>query len=123
MRKYCSRYCMKRACQLRYRALHAQDVALNHRKGSLRKSFGMSIEQYNDMFSTQAGRCAICGKHQSEMKSRIAVDHDHATGKVRQLLCTWCNARLATIENRAFHDKAEAYLARHASIKLAEAAN
>jgi hypothetical protein len=39
----------------------------------------------------QAGKCAICGKHESEFKNRLAVDHNHKTGLVRGLLCYRCN--------------------------------
>lgn len=62
-----------------------------NRKASLKSTYGLSVEQYNDMFVAQGGRCAICKKHQSEFKRRFAVDHDHETGVVRELLCTKCN--------------------------------
>lgn len=41
----------------------------------------------------QKGCCAICGKHQSKLKSKLHVDHCHVTGKVRQLLCKTCNIK------------------------------
>jgi len=46
------------------------------------------------MFAEQEGCCAICGKHQSEQKKRLEVDHCHETGHVRALLCTNCNTAL-----------------------------
>ena len=51
------------------------------------------------MFDNQGGRCAICGKHQSELNRVLSVDHDHKTGNVRQLLCTKCNAAIGYLND------------------------
>ena len=64
----------------------------NHKR-NLRR-YNMSVADYNAMFQKQEGRCAICLKHQSEIKLRLYVDHDHETGKVRGLLCKPCNSVL-----------------------------
>lgn len=50
----------------------------------------------------QGAKCAICGKHESQFTRRLSVDHNHATGKVRGLLCFRCNKFLVgrhTIES------------------------
>ena len=60
----------------------------------LRETFGISIEDYEEMFDSQHGRCAICGKHRNEFKRALAVDHKHDTGEVRGLLCFNCNTGL-----------------------------
>lgn len=39
----------------------------------------------------QEQRCAICKKHESSFQKRLAVDHNHKTGRVRGLLCYRCN--------------------------------
>ena len=39
----------------------------------------------------QGAKCAICGKHESQFVNRLAVDHNHKTGRVRGLLCYRCN--------------------------------
>lgn len=39
----------------------------------------------------QGAKCAICQKDESSFKNRLAVDHNHKTGKVRGLLCYRCN--------------------------------
>lgn len=54
----------------------------------------MTLEDYNKMFQEQQGCCAICGRHQSEMKRPLNVDHNHLTGIVRKLLCVSCNVGL-----------------------------
>lgn len=60
--------------------------------------YGISRADYERMHSTQNGLCAIC--HQPEthrirgFASRLSVDHDHSTGRVRALLCAKCNKAL-----------------------------
>lgn len=43
------------------------------------------------MSDSQEQRCAICNKHESQFKKRLAVDHSHKSGRVRGLLCFHCN--------------------------------
>lgn len=43
------------------------------------------------MSDIQEQKCAICKKHESLFKRRLSVDHNHATGKIRALLCFRCN--------------------------------
>jgi hypothetical protein len=57
----------------------------------LKRNYDMTPEQYSELLSKQNNSCACCGKHVSEFKRRLHVDHDHATGRVRALLCTLCN--------------------------------
>ena len=58
------------------------------------KHLGVTTEVYERMLASQGGGCAICG---NEPKTRrLHVDHDHATGRVRGLLCHRCNRVLAT---------------------------
>lgn len=62
------------------------------RKNSfLKRKYGITIEEYNQLFSEQEGCCRICHRHQSEFKRSLAVDHSHETNKVRGLLCHHCN--------------------------------
>jgi hypothetical protein len=59
-----------------------------HRERHLIRKYGVSLTDYNSMFSDQMGACAICGKTQ---RRALDVDHCHKTGSVRGLLCTTCN--------------------------------
>ena len=59
------------------------------RRSNLKK-FGLTIDDYDKMLENQNGVCAICLNSCNSGK-RLAVDHCHETGKVRQLLCRRCN--------------------------------
>lgn len=61
---------------------------------SLKRLYGITLEQYDELLARQEEKCAVCQKHQSEFPVRLAVDHDHKTGEVRGLLCRYCNHRL-----------------------------
>lgn len=65
----------------------------NRKDYDLKRNHGITIEQYNQMFVNQNGLCAICKEHPAE-GTRLSVDHDHKTGKIRGLLCIRCNAGL-----------------------------
>lgn len=57
------------------------------------RQYGISAEDYRKILAAQGGSCAICGRIDSgnANDTRLHVDHCHATGKVRGLLCTNCN--------------------------------
>lgn len=64
------------------------------------KRYGLSLEQYDAMYEDQGGCCAICGVAETEApKGRLHVDHDHATGVVRKLLCHGCNTGLGGLRH------------------------
>lgn len=61
-------------------------------------TYGLSLNDYNQMFKEQNGCCAICLKHQSELKTKLNVDHNHLTGEIRKLLCNQCNQALGLVK-------------------------
>jgi hypothetical protein len=76
--------------------------------------YGISLEQYDAMLLGQGGVCAICGeKEKDKFRKRMSVDHDHATGKVRGILCSHCNHGLGNFrDNILFLQNAITYLNR-----------
>ena len=82
-----------------------KDVAMQWRAfyRSIAQKYGMSPAEYRAVYLAQLGRCFICrkarGVHPDDPKGhgsrRLGVDHHHASGRVRGLLCsggsTTCN--------------------------------
>lgn len=75
---------------------HAKSLVI-HRRANLKKSYGISIEEYDSMLAAQASVCAICSKNPDKM--RLGVDHCHKTGRIRGLLCTNCNQALGKFKD------------------------
>ena len=61
------------------------------RKKRLKQAYGISVEEYEALSKAQGHACAICNTHRTVLKKKLVVDHCHATGKIRGLLCTRCN--------------------------------
>lgn len=81
-----------------YKKKNKEKHALYVKKAQLKIRYGLTYEQYLDMFKTQNNQCAICGyKHKEEYKGTqksLCVDHNHKTQYVRGLLCKRCNVGL-----------------------------
>lgn len=72
----------------------------------IRAKWGLSPSEYLGMFEQQDNKCAICSEEETAPISlkntqprRLAVDHDHATGVIRGLLCTRCNTTLGKVND------------------------
>lgn len=61
-------------------------------------TYGISAVDYNKMFRDQNGVCAICERPPVDI--RLAVDHNHASGRVRGLLCNPCNLVLGMMDDK-----------------------
>lgn len=65
----------------------------------LSRHYGLSLEQYNQMYAKCEGRCECCGAHESEFKRGLHIDHDKETGLIRGILCTRCNPGLGYFQH------------------------
>lgn len=77
--------------------------------------YGITLDDYDSMYAEQGGVCAICGTDSPGSRfNHFHVDHDHDTGKVRQLLCEACNTGLGKFrDNPLLLRLAASYLEKH----------
>ncbi len=68
------------------------------RANSIKQQFGISLDEYENIFEKQDGVCAICREPEPRYKF-LAVDHCHHKGQVRGLLCSKCNPGLGLFED------------------------
>jgi hypothetical protein len=81
----------------------------------------MTPEEYEVLFVSQNGLCAICRKPETRIVNgvlaRLAVDHNHNTGKNRELLCSRCNTAIGLLdENPEILAAAGGYLKKHGGV-------
>ena len=62
------------------------------------RRYGIDVEDYERMLEEQNGGCYICGKVPEDNRA-LDIDHDHATGKVRGLLCSNHNRALGLLND------------------------
>jgi hypothetical protein len=72
----------------------AKDKAGGSRTYHLKRRYGITARDADAMLEEQGGSCAIC-----RVEPAAHVDHDHATGAVRALLCFGCNGGLGQFED------------------------
>ena len=103
----------------RYQQARQERFGTTQLDGQLRKKYGIGVVEFNALWRAQEGKCAICG-HPEDARGRkggkklLAVDHDHQTKKVRELLCQACNRMLGYArDNRVVLLQAVGYLDKH----------
>jgi hypothetical protein len=79
-------------------------VDIGHQRNWLCKNYKMTLEEYQELFRSQNGKCAICEgvgfaitKNQRQL---IVIDHCHTSGKIRGLLCHNCNRALGLFQDK-----------------------
>lgn len=87
---------------------------------NIKRKYGLTRQDYNEKLKAQNFVCAICEKPETSLDGRtnkpklLAVDHNHSTGEIRDLLCWHCNTVLGKInENLELLDKMRKYLIKH----------
>lgn len=76
-----------------------------------RKKYGLRKIDWLLLYHQQNGKCGICTAPFDETK--VNVDHDHQTGRVRGLLCQWCNIGMSYIDRPDWMKPAQVYKSHH----------
>lgn len=102
-------------CSKKYAKRYYRSNQQRRREQWLQSEYDLSLEKYNEMHEQQDGKCAICGSAGTySHQSHLAVDHNHETGEVRELLCGTCNNALGLFkDDPALLRKAAAYIEKH----------
>jgi Recombination endonuclease VII len=121
-RQYNCRDCARAIARDRLRAwretMTPEERTRYNRNAALKSLYGLTLEAFESMLAAQGGVCAICGSPPGTnggpgIGRSLSVDHDHATGRIRGLLCHHCNVAIGYFrEDPALFDKARAYLLR-----------
>ncbi len=72
----------------------------NNHRASLRIRYGLTVEQFDELWAQTDGLCTICKKPESRAR-RLSLDHDHLTGEIRGFLCSRCNLMLGHMSDDA----------------------
>lgn len=95
----------------RWRTKNKFKVLAQQKARNIKKMYGLSVEEFTLLLKNQEGGCAICGR---KTRRALSVDHDHATGRVRGLLCNLCNTGLGQFKDDPVKlHKAIQYLVKH----------
>jgi hypothetical protein len=78
----------------------------NQRNSMYLREYGISLEQYEQMYNDLEGKCEIC----DGFRKRLSVDHCHKSGKVRGLLCNACNFAIGQLKELEGIPRAIKYL-------------
>lgn len=96
----------------------SDDPKAYHLRWHFEKKYGITVEQYNEMVQAQNGLCAICEGPPTH-HGRLVVDHDHASGAIRGLLCWGCNVQIGRLrDSPGLVQKILDYLLEHAQLRL-----
>lgn len=71
--------------------------AATFRKWYMKKQYGITVEEYDEMLARAENKCEICGVHQKDLKKKLVIDHCHDTGKLRGMLCHACNLAIGKL--------------------------
>ncbi len=108
--KFCSA-----ACTVHERRGDGRE-SLARRKHNLKRAYGMTEADVTALLLAQDGRCAICGTDDPSRSRHgvFHVDHCHATGLTRGLLCSPCNVALGNMQDDPARLRTAAdYIERH----------
>lgn len=66
------------------------------RNTNLKRNYDINKEEFDNMIKNQNNKCSLCNSNfdPNNKNERACVDHNHQTGKVRELICGYCNTSM-----------------------------
>jgi len=121
-REHCGEYYLRNKNAIRTKSHMRRNTDENRliRRNRNISKYGLTAMDYEVMLKKQEALCAICGQSETRIHARtgrpvaLAIDHNHQTNTIRELLCARCNRVLGVVnENITLLQKAIAYLQKH----------
>lgn len=111
---YC-RHCRREIYRLQYQS-HRQRFLDGQRERGFKWRTGMTRARRAEILREQGHKCAICSALDGVGRAELVVDHDHATGRFRALICHRCNTGIGLfMDDPALLALAIAYLSVHSN--------
>ncbi len=112
LQSYCSKCCCEATAA--WRKNNPVEMKASNRRTKYFRSYGLTVDIYESMLEAQDRRCAICLSESPGRYDHFRIDHEHATGRIRGLLCNRCNLLLGQARDSQDHLRAAAaYLDQH----------
>ena len=84
----------------KYNKKYWRENASTEKNRKLKERYGITLDDFDKMRSSQEFRCGICRTHEDESpRGILQVDHCHRSGVVRKLLCACCNGGLGNFKD------------------------
>jgi DNA-directed RNA polymerase subunit RPC12/RpoP len=90
----------RRATNTKHYLKHREEIRLRERvRWWKRQGIQISLEDYERLWCSQNGKCAICKKDIALYDKNTCLDHDHETQEERGILCSSCNRGIGLLHD------------------------
>ena len=96
-KSFTTRFLAEKFLESKARELGKNEGKYKIARGKRIRSYGISIDEFNQMMEDQGNKCYICDGDNGHIA--LCIDHDHKTGKVRGLLCNKCNRAIGLLDD------------------------
>ena len=92
-------------CKECFKQRYQKSDPLKNRKYHIKRYYGLEWVDYELLYESQNGKCKLCLSpillYERDKLGVAHVDHCHNTGKVRGLLCHFCNSGIGYLQDNS----------------------